>query len=341
QRPGEAIDAGHRHAHGVGELVDGHGRHPELVRQHVFGQLELGRAERGLRPRDAIGDRRGGAGAAGGSHGTADGQGGDPGMKTDLHRIVDKKINFHDRVYPNPQQGRRRKRRRPARWRGVKMHTLHTRAPARAGARTSERANDQAACTADTSNLARVLACTSSTVTPGASSVSFRPSSVTSITPRSVMMRSTTPTPVSGSVHSGSSLISSVPSFFLATCSISTTTRPTPATRSMAPPMPLTILPGIIQLARSPFSETCMAPRMARLILPPRIIANESADEKNDEPGSVVTVCLPALIRSGSTSSSVGNGPMPSSPFSDCSQTSMPAGPWLATSGCRPMPRLT
>jgi hypothetical protein len=30
--------------------------------------------------------------------------------------------------------------------------------------------------------------------------------------------------------------------------------------------------------------------------LPPRIIANESADEKIDEPGSVVTVCLPALI---------------------------------------------
>ena len=41
-------------------------------------------------------------------------------------------------------------------------------------------------------------------------------------------------------------------------------------------------------------------------------------------PGSTVTVCLPALIRSASTSSSVGNGPMPSRPFSDCSITSMP-----------------
>ena len=41
---------------------------------------------------------------------------------------------------------------------------------------------------------------------------------------------------------------------------------------------------------------------------------------------AMVTVCLPALIRSGSTSSSRGNGPMPSNPFSDCSITSIPAG---------------
>ena len=90
--------------------------------------------------------------------------------------------------------------------------------------------------------------------------------------------------------------------------------------------MPLTILPGIIQLARSPLALTCIAPRIERLILPPRIIANESCEPKIDEPGSVVTVCLPALMRSASTSSSVGNGPMPSMPFSLCSQTSMPAG---------------
>ena len=42
---------------------------------------------------------------------------------------------------------------------------------------------------------------------------------------------------------------------------------------------------------------------------PPRIIANDSADEKNAEPGSSVTVCLPALMRSGSSSPSYGNGP--------------------------------
>src|SRR5262245_29185963 len=67
---------------------------------------------------------------------------------------------------------------------------------------------------------------------------------------------------------------------FLAECSITTTTFLTPATRSMAPPMPLTILPGIIQLARSPFSATCMAPRMERSMCPPRIMAKLSADEK-------------------------------------------------------------
>ena len=46
-----------------------------------------------------------------------------------------------------------------------------------------------------------VLACNASWVTPGASSMTFKPSGVTSITARSVMMRSTTPTPVRGSVH--------------------------------------------------------------------------------------------------------------------------------------------
>ena len=83
-----------------------------------------------------------------------------------------------------------------------------------------------------------------------------------------------------------------------------TTTFLTPATRSMAPPMPFTILPGIIQLARSPFSATCMAPSSAMSMWPPRIMANESADEKKLVVGSSVTVCLPALMRSGSSSPS-------------------------------------
>lgn len=38
----------------------------------------------------------------------------------------------------------------------------------------------------------------------------------------------------------------------------------------------------------------------------PLIIAKESELEKIDEPGKIVTVSLPALIISGSTSSSVG-----------------------------------
>lgn len=39
-------------------------------------------------------------------------------------------------------------------------------------------------------------------------------------------------------------------------------------TRSMAPPMPFTIIPGIIQLAKSPFSDTCMPPRIVRSMCP-------------------------------------------------------------------------
>ena len=41
--------------------------------------------------------------------------------------------------------------------------------------------------------------------------------------------------------------------------------------------MPLTILPGIIQLARSPFTATCIAPRIERSMWPPRIIPKLSA----------------------------------------------------------------
>ena len=42
---------------------------------------------------------------------------------------------------------------------------------------------------------------------------------------------------------------------------------------------------------------------------PPRIIAKESADEKNEAPGTTVTVSLPALMRSGSTSALGRVGP--------------------------------
>ena len=59
---------------------------------------------------------------------------------------------------------------------------------------------------------------------------------------------------------------------------------------------------------------------------PPRIMANELALEKKLVVGSSVTVCLPALMRSGSSSPSNGNGPMPSMPFSLCSCTLMPSG---------------
>ena len=49
-----------------------------------------------------------------------------------------------------------------------------------------------------------------------------------------------------------------------------------------------------------------MAPRIAASILPPRIIPNDVAESKNDAPRRSVTVSLPALIRSGSSSPSNG-----------------------------------
>ena len=104
---------------------------------------------------------------------------------------------------------------------------------------------------------------------------------------------------------------------------ISSTLVSAAATRSMAPPIPFTILPGIIQLARSPqrdtlyqfldseeivkcpqtrkFLRTCIAPKMVRPTWPPLIMAKLSSLEKKELPGMAVTVCLPALIRSGST----------------------------------------
>ena len=70
-------------------------------------------------------------------------------------------------------------------------------------------------------------------------------------------------------------------------------------------------------------------------------MANESELEKMLEPGSVVTVSFPALIKSASTASRAGYGPMPSSPFSLCSSIFMPAGMKLLASVGMPMPRLT
>ena len=61
---------------------------------------------------------------------------------------------------------------------------------------------------------------------------------------------------------------------------MTTMMRLTPATRSIAPPMPLIILPGIIQLAMSPFSLTSIAPSTVKSICPPRIIAKLSDEEK-------------------------------------------------------------
>ena len=74
---------------------------------------------------------------------------------------------------------------------------------------------------------------------------------------------------------------------------------------------------------------------------PPRIMPNDAAESKMLPPGRIVTVCLPALIRSASSSPSKGNGPIPSRPFSLCSVTVRPSGMLLATRVGMPIPRLT
>jgi hypothetical protein len=96
-------------------------------------------------------------------------------------------------------------------------------------------------------------------------------------------------------------------------------------------------------LAKSPNWETSIAPRIVKSICPPRIIANESSEEKYDDPGMTVTVSFPALIKSASTWNlnkiihfknferqkiiySSGKGPSPKIPFSDCKCTVILSG---------------
>ena len=82
-------------------------------------------------------------------------------------------------------------------------------------------------------------------------------------------------------------------------------TRRAPCTRSIAPPMPLTILPGIIQLARSPRGRDLHRAEDRGVDVAAADHPEATcAESKNDAPGRIVTVSLPALIRSGSTSSS-------------------------------------
>src|SRR5688572_22267592 len=123
-----------------------------------------------------------------------------------------------------------------------------------------------------------VFSRTSAAVTSGASSISLNRLSWSGRwnTHRSVMIMSTTFLPVRGSVHSGMNFGSP----FLDVCSITTMIFLTPATRSIAPPMPLIILPGIIQLAMSPFSLTSIAPSTVKSMCPPRIIAKLSDELK-------------------------------------------------------------
>ena len=65
-----------------------------------------------------------------------------------------------------------------------------------------------------------------------------------------------------GKVQFGNNLLSP----FLLTCCMATIIFFADATRSIAPPIPFTILPGIFQLAISPFSDTSIAPKIVKSI---------------------------------------------------------------------------
>ena len=111
----------------------------------------------------------------------------------------------------------------------------------------------------------------------------------------------------------------------LAVCSMTTRTRWTPETRSIAPPMPLTILPGIIQLARSPCSDLHRSQD--------REINVAAADHREGiRAGEEAGACdggdglLARVDEVGVSSPSNGKGPRPSMPFSLWRTTSIPSG---------------
>ena len=94
-------------------------------------------------------------------------------------------------------------------------------------------------------------------------------------------------------------------------------------------------------LVLAAFTLTCIAPRIARSMCPPRIIAKLSALVKKLAPGRTVMVSLPALMRSASSLPATGYGPTPSTPFSLWSTTSTPSATKFGTRVGMPIPRFT
>src|SRR6266550_7974276 len=106
-------------------------------------------------------------------------------------------------------------------------------------------------------------------------------------------MRSTGRAEVSGSVH-----LLTIFGLPLAVCCIAMITRFAPVTRSIAPPIPGTILPGIIQFASRPWASTCSAPSTVISTWPPRMSPNDMALSKMQAPGRAVTGWPPASVSS-------------------------------------------
>src|SRR5262245_39231187 len=184
-------------------------------------------------------------------------------------------------------------------------------------------------------SLASVPATICSMATPGPRSSSVATPFGNAITASSLTTRSTGRTEVSGSEH-----LLTIFGLPLAVCCIATITRLAPVTRSMAPPMPGTILPGIIQFASVPCASTCSAPSTVMSTWPPRMRPNDIALSNVQAPGSAVTGRPPASVRVGWAIPSSGIGPVPIRPFSDWKNTVMPAGTKFATMVGMPMRRL-
>ena len=105
------------------------------------------------------------------------------------------------------------------------------------------------------------------------------PDSVTSNTPRSVTIRLTTPTPVKRQVALPRSSCRFEPSFFFAQFHDDDDAFDA-GNEAIAPPMPFTILPGSSSWEVAGLGD-CMAPRMARLMWPPRIMPKLSARRRS------------------------------------------------------------
>ena len=105
--------------------------------------------------------------------------------------------------------------------------------------------------------------------------------------------------------------------------------------------MPLIILPGTIQLARSPFWLTSIPPSTARSICPPRIIAKLGRAVEIAVCGSWLIGLLAGVDQVGIDLVVVGERPDAEHPVLALQRDRHPCGTWLATSVGMPMPRFT
>lgn len=108
-------------------------------------------------------------------------------------------------------------------------------------------------------------------------------------TASSVISIDTTPFAVIGNEHSFSNFNSTSPVFlFLLKCCIVTITCDSEATKSIAPPIPRHIFPGIIQFAISQLALHSKAPSIVISKWWPLMILNEVDELKYDPPGNIV-----------------------------------------------------